>query len=255
MTLAYFFGYRDYVVMLNPALDVASHQHHAMQITFGLECSVVLDTFDREITLEGEAVFVPSDVRHRLDSQGGSTLNILIHTESLLGQRLKQQFGVAPCILPARVRPSIKWEGMTCALMQEHLQTIWATYLSAMADSDIPVNTIDERIARAVHMIQNLAWVKLSVHDIAQQVHLSPSRFMYLFRRDTGVSFRRYMLWWRLIQAAQSIMSGASFTDAAHHTGFADAAHLTRTFKQMFGMTLQDVFSVPTFVNATFCHE
>jgi AraC-like DNA-binding protein len=31
-------------------------------------------------------------------------------------------------------------------------------------------------------------------------------------------------------------MAGESWTAAAHGAGFADSAHLTRTFKRMFGM-------------------
>jgi AraC family transcriptional regulator len=31
-------------------------------------------------------------------------------------------------------------------------------------------------------------------------------------------------------------MAGRSWTEAAHATGFADSAHLTRTCRRMFGM-------------------
>ena len=31
-------------------------------------------------------------------------------------------------------------------------------------------------------------------------------------------------------------MQGGSWTESAHEAGFADSAHLSRTFKRMFGM-------------------
>ena len=34
----------------------------------------------------------------------------------------------------------------------------------------------------------------------------------------------------------------ASFTEAAYTAGFSDSAHLSRTFRQMFGLSLIDVF-------------
>ena len=53
---------------------------------------------------------------------------------------------------------------------------------------------------------------------------------------QTGTSFRAYLLWTRLNVAIQFAMAGRSWTEAAHAAGFADSAHLTRTFRRMFGM-------------------
>ena len=65
---------------------------------------------------------------------------------------------------------------------------------------------------------------------------LSPSRFRHLFVQETGAAFRAYVLWLRLNVAIECSMAGGSWTAAAHEAGFADSAHLTRTFKRMFGM-------------------
>lgn len=44
------------------------------------------------------------------------------------------------------------------------------------------------------------------------------------------------MLWRKLARAMVAIGRGDSLSQAAYAGGFADAAHLTRTFNQMFGM-------------------
>jgi AraC-like DNA-binding protein len=71
---------------------------------------------------------------------------------------------------------------------------------------------------------------------VAAAVALSESRFRHLFVAETGSSFRAYLLWLRINLAIQAVMSGATWTDAAHEAGFADSAHLTRTHKRMFGI-------------------
>jgi AraC-like DNA-binding protein len=51
-----------------------------------------------------------------------------------------------------------------------------------------------------------------------------------------GLPFRRYILWRKLTRAMVAIGSEGTIATAAHAADFADAAHLTRTFYQMFGM-------------------
>ena len=38
------------------------------------------------------------------------------------------------------------------------------------------------------------------------------------------------------MRALELFVEGASLTDAAHGAGFADSAHLSRTFRRMFGI-------------------
>ena len=50
------------------------------------------------------------------------------------------------------------------------------------------------------------------------------------------MSCRQYLLWTRLYSALGELARGASLTEAALEAGFADAAHLTRTFRRMVGV-------------------
>ena len=65
---------------------------------------------------------------------------------------------------------------------------------------------------------------------------LSPSRFAHLFVEHVGLPYRRYQLWRKLSRALVAIGEGKTLSAAAQQGGFADSAHLTRTFYQMFGM-------------------
>jgi AraC-like DNA-binding protein len=76
----------------------------------------------------------------------------------------------------------------------------------------------------------------ISLRDVAAAVHLSPSRLRHLFVQETGTTFRGYVLWLRINRAVAAMMDGCTWTDAAHETGFSDSAHLSRTFRRMFGI-------------------
>jgi AraC-like DNA-binding protein len=67
-------------------------------------------------------------------------------------------------------------------------------------------------------------------------VGLSPSRASHLFVEETGLPFRTFVLWLRVTRAVDAHIAGMSLTEAAQAAGFADSAHLSRTFKRMFGL-------------------
>nr|WP_246849462.1 helix-turn-helix transcriptional regulator [Rubellimicrobium arenae] len=72
--------------------------------------------------------------------------------------------------------------------------------------------------------------------EAASVACLSESRFSHLFAEETGLPFRSWVLWRRMMRAMQARGAGASLTDAAHLAGFSDSAHFSRTFMRMFGV-------------------
>ena len=51
-------------------------------------------------------------------------------------------------------------------------------------------------------------------------------------------------VWRRLLLAVEKLRGGASVTDAAHDSGFSDAAHLSRSFRRILGATPSDLVGV-----------
>ena len=76
---------------------------------------------------------------------------------------------------------------------------------------------------------------------LAARAGLSPSRFLHLFKAETGVPLRRYRIWNRMGAAIRASGEGASLTEAAHAAGFASSAHFSSAFRDMFGMMPSDL--------------
>lgn len=73
--------------------------------------------------------------------------------------------------------------------------------------------------------------------SLSHEAGLSPRQMRHAFARDVGLPMRAYVRWKRLRRAIAAVENGASLTDAAAAAGFADSAHLSRVFREQFGMT------------------
>jgi AraC-like DNA-binding protein len=79
--------------------------------------------------------------------------------------------------------------------------------------------------------------------QLAALVGLSETRFSHWFREHTGMPLRSYRKWLRLVRGLEHALRGGNLTDAAHQAAFADQAHFSRTFLQMFGVRASDLVS------------
>jgi AraC-like DNA-binding protein len=75
----------------------------------------------------------------------------------------------------------------------------------------------------------------VSLSEIAASLNLSYNRTSHLFTEAIGLPFRSYQLWQKFRRANRWLWEGESLTTAAHRAGFADSAHLCRTYQQLVG--------------------
>jgi AraC-like DNA-binding protein len=71
---------------------------------------------------------------------------------------------------------------------------------------------------------------------LSREAGLSPRQMRHAFARDVGIPMRAYLRWKRVRRAVAAVEAGANLSAAAVAAGFADSAHLSRVFRQHFGM-------------------
>src|SRR6185437_196990 len=75
------------------------------------------------------------------------------------------------------------------------------------------------------------------IETIARLCHLSESGFSRLFHREQSVSFRRYLLQYRIAKARDFLAEPqASVSQVAYAVGFNDLSHFGRVFRRIVGM-------------------
>lgn len=217
---------------------VPLHAHYAIQIAFGAEHGIGFRTTERDDWIRYGGAMIPSRQPHTMDAtQVTANAVMFVEPETREGRVLHEQYlegGITEMPADAVAQKSRVFDAWRSG-DRESLVRECMSLLNTLTGGVEPTTVSDERILRAVAYINSHLDGKLTLEEVAEQAFLSPSRFRHLFVEQTGMALRPYILWRRFLKVWELGMQGESFSSAAHQAGFADAAHLSRTSKRMFG--------------------
>lgn len=231
-----FIGVRGGVVPL--------HSHYAIQVAFGSAAGIRFRADDRDEWTEYGGAMVPSRQPHSMDATSlPSWVVLFVEPETREGRALAERHlrqGIAPVaeeVLADFGAPIFAaWKAQRGAADDGRIADAAQHLVHALAgDVVAPAIVVDERILRAVAFVKAHVERPLSLEEVAAEACLSPSRFRHLFVEQTGMALRPYILWRRFLRVWELLAAGESLSSAAHAAGFADAAHLSRTSRTMFG--------------------
>lgn len=92
-------------------------------------------------------------------------------------------------------------------------------------------------LADAVRAIYADPMRRMPQGELARRLGMERTRALRCFRAATGQSFREFKRWSAMQFAAEQMKQGALVRTAAMDAGFADTAHLSRVFRETFGLT------------------
>lgn len=98
----------------------------------------------------------------------------------------------------------------------------------------------DERVNNAIEYInKKFNSGKFTLDELSRNACLSASHLGFLFKKQTGSSIFKYLLWTRLRYAISQILTrnSKSLTEIAYESGFYDSSQMTRYMYEMFGIS------------------
>lgn len=229
------------LLFVGRALEAEEHAHVAAQVVWPCGDSELLVGNQR---WRGPAL-VAGGVPHRLAMSEG--LLLLIEPQSCWGEVLGRRLDGEDCVtLPL---PELTPSAAGTALADGWLVPAMALLCSRLGlPLPGPAMTAvgDGRIRRLLQAMDECFEVDRCLKpqgwraaDAARSIALSESRFLHLFRDQMGMAWRPYLLWRRLLCAVTAMAEGQAATEAAHLAGFSDSAHLSRTFRRCFGLSIR----------------
>ncbi|WP_295515995.1 AraC family transcriptional regulator [uncultured Pseudomonas sp.] len=95
----------------------------------------------------------------------------------------------------------------------------------------------DRRLRRAADFLDAYCAEGVSLDHLSEVADLSPTHLIRSFKRRYGLTPHAYLIDRRIRLARQRLRQGEELAEVALATGFADQAHLQRTFKRLVAAT------------------
>ena len=253
----YLYLWEGMFLFIGYGIQTNVHDHHAVQIAVSLDepFKMRINNGDWKLVT---SLIIDSDQSHQCSAERSRIIFISIDPETSLAQRLKEKyFKNISLEIPVIERVQSLIDGIKICLNEPEniskLKSVILRFLDQITFSESSNATIDDRIQKAISIIKNSLNKKITLKFLSENVFLSQSRLVHLFKEQTGIPVRKYILWSRLNLAAQKIINEKNFTTAAIEAGFSDLAHFSRTFTRMFGMSPSTILKNSQNIQAYVC--
>lgn len=220
----------------------ASHAHHAMHVVISLAGELRVRV-GHTAWVRAAGVLTAPDARHAIDARGSEVLIVFVDPESEAGQSMRAAIAGPVRALDARERDALL-EGVTPGAIMGPGGTAWTSRVVVVLRGEqvLARRAVHPRVRKLLRLLQAMPPGRdTSLGALAREVGLSPSRLMHVFTESIGVPLRPYLAWLRLQRAAAAVVGRRPLGEAAHAAGFADAAHMSRTFRRMLGVAPSDL--------------
>lgn len=229
----YYFGERILLAVFG--IETEEHSHFAASLLFSRkEAFLIRDSEGKEQFTKG--ILLPPNYKHTLFAKDKEMLILQLDPRSEEYKRIpKALLGVhLPDPILDKVQRLVK-PAFESPLDCKAARNLYNQIILSLGSEVLPFPN-DVRIQKAILWIKQAIPESIRLTDLSEDLGISPDRFMHLFKEKMGIPLRQYVLWQRLHRAASLLQEGSNLTDASHGAGFSDQAHLSRTFKKMFGV-------------------
>ena len=215
------------LLYVGPLVASRPHAHHAAQIVVAPPGLEIEDGAGRRI--HANAAVIPPRLPHGHGACAHAAV-LFLDGDDPASRALSR--GAEPrCEAWGRGAPDVS---VPRDLTPEAARTLMASILAA-ADPRRPPKPRHPAARRMCACLDSSGRVNLA--SLSHELGLSPRQMRHAFARDVGLPMRAYVRWKRLRRAIAAVEAGASLSAAAATAGFADGAHLSRVFREQFGVT------------------
>jgi AraC family transcriptional regulator of adaptative response/methylated-DNA-[protein]-cysteine methyltransferase len=101
----------------------------------------------------------------------------------------------------------------------------------------LPISVDEQMVEKARRLLEQHVENPISLRELSQMLHLSPSHLQRIFKSKTGLTPRQYLSNLRLNEFKERIRSGETITSAMYGAGYSSSSRLYENAANNLGMT------------------
>jgi AraC-like DNA-binding protein len=193
--------------------------------------------------LAGEVAVVPPYVPHSVESEYPSIICLVIEPETVEPSAMDSLSARISGADAPNIAHRIRTAYETLRLQQRRGGFTTGEFDQLSFGEALPDRNIDPRIRRSAAKLNDFSGSKMSAADCAASVGLSPSRFLHLFKEQTGVSFRAFRAWKRARHLLHFVNEDINLAHLAQDIGYPDSTHFSHSIRRFYGLQPRAIFS------------
>ncbi len=229
---------KDHIVLFANYADPDFHKHFAKHILISTE---TFCCFVEQKSYQTSSMIIQSQARHSISTTSGAKMVVfLIDETSSLSKQLNQTYLSNRCAHP--LDSTLEIALIHLLNSGASLETIDHFLLSHFNQTETTDSLLDTRIQFVLNYIEETPTLDSNIYDLlSQNICLSKSRFLHLFKQNLGIDLKNYLLLKRLEKTYYFVTTQKmSITDAAILSGFSSPSHFSEACKQHYGISLTD---------------
>lgn len=218
-----------YLTCINE-ISTEMHSHPAIEILFTVTGSFSVHTANSKVTNLSFAI-IDSNCLHKVIGDSDS-LNILI-----IERRDKS---IREILLNSGIELNAGFYFESSMFNETRIEKLINDIINT-SDS----KGYDLRVLRAIEFMDKseVTYTDL-IKSLIEETNLSESRISHLFKKDTGVSLKKYFVWSKLKKTINSLLhENIDLYTAMILSGFYDQAHFSKSYKAMIGINPSKVYN------------
>jgi AraC-like DNA-binding protein len=238
---------RNFMAISN-RIEADCHKHWLLQMflsshKFSIEVNRQL--------ISCSAILINKNILHKFKTDKEFHFTMLVDSTTELGRKMSKLLMDQPYYIFPQEKTIEMQEKFKDVLEQKSNNAILSFAESInLQFSSYNMKDLDDRVVKVLNSLDDCLHEDEShqIKNLAKNIGLSESRLAHLFKDETGIPLKSYIVLHKLQGAYESIFNGENLTTAALRAGFDSPSHLAYTNKMMTGMSATNILKDSEFL-------